>query len=176
MQNSVDHHLSVTAIKGHPLNHSAAHIDPVKTLVDTVKVHGHHAGQALQDQRVGLPVCRQVPKVIAVAEDEVGRDVAVLTATMAIRLSEESRGAFTHIGADGVLTDLAAHARSFCTLIHIITCFSVRHEAVTGATGADEAGERVSAIVITVMNGGVSAFIDTYGNERIFSTVIQVIN
>lgn len=72
MQNSIDHHLPVSAIKEHPLDHSAAHVDPIETLVDSVKVHGHHAGQALQDQRVGLPVCRQVPQVVTVAEDKVG--------------------------------------------------------------------------------------------------------
>lgn len=172
MQNSIDHHLPVTAIKGHPLNHSAAHINPIKTLVNAIKVHGHHTGEALQDQRVGLSVCWQVPQVIAVAEDKVGWDVTVLTAAVAVRLSEKSRGAFTNIGADSVLTDLAAHAWCLRTLVDIVACFAVRHEAVAGATAADKAGGRVGAIVITVMDGWVCAFIDTYSQRHIISTTL----
>ncbi|TNN64427.1 hypothetical protein EYF80_025377 [Liparis tanakae] len=139
MRNAVDHHLSVAASEGHPLNHSPVYIDPIKTLVDAVKVQGHHAGQALQDQRVGLSVRGQVPEVVAVAEDEVGRDVAVLAAAVAVRLSEESRGTLAHVGADGVLADLAAHARRLRTLVDVVARFAVGHEAVAGATGADEA-------------------------------------
>lgn len=172
MQNSIDHHLPVTAIKGHPLNHSAAHINPIKTLVNAIKVHGHHTGEALQDQRVGLSVCWQVPQVIAVAEDKVGWDVTVLTAAVAVRLSEKSRGAFTNVGADSVLTDLAAHAWCLRTLVDIVASFAVRHEAVAGATAADKAGGRVGAIVITVMDGWVCAFIDTYSQRHIISTTL----
>lgn len=80
---------------------------------------------------------------------------------MAVRLSEESRGALAHVGADGVLADLAAHARRLGTLVNVVTRFAVRHEAVAGTTGADEAGRRVGAVVVTVMDGWVCAFIDT---------------
>ena len=85
---------------------------------------------------------------------------------MAIGLSEESRRALTNVGAHSVLTDLAAHTRRLGTLVDIVTRFAVRHEAVAGTTGADEAGGRVGAIVITVMNGGIRAFIDTYSQKR----------
>lgn len=162
MQHSVDHNLSVAAIKGHPFYHSTAHVDPVKTLVHAIKVHGHHAGQALQDQRIGLPVSRQVPQVIAVAEDEVGCDVAVLAAAASVWLSEESWGALAHVGADSVLAHLAAHARRLGTLVNIVTGFVVGHEAVARTTGTYETGECVGAVVITVVDGGVCAFIDTY--------------
>jgi len=57
MQNSIDHHLFVTAIKEHPLYHSAAHVNPIKALVDTIKVQSNDTGQVLQNERVGLPVC-----------------------------------------------------------------------------------------------------------------------
>lgn len=56
---------------------------------------------------------------------------------------------------------MTAHAGGLCTLVDIITCFAVRHEAVTRTTGAYEAGRCVGAIVITVVNGRVRAFIDT---------------
>lgn len=71
---------------------------------------------------------------------------------MAVWLSQESRGTFTHVGADGVLADLTAHSGCLRTLVDVITRFAVRHEAVARATGADEAGGRVSAVVITVMD------------------------
>lgn len=161
VQNSIHHHLSVSARVGHPLDHSAAHVDPIKTPVDSIKVHGHHAGQALQDQRVGLSVRRQVPEVIAVAEDQVGGDVTVLAAAVAVGLPEESRGTLTDVGADGVLADLAAHARRLCALVDVVARDVVGHEAVAGATGADEAGGRVGAIVVTVMDGWFRAFVDT---------------
>lgn len=170
MQNSIDHHLSVTTVEGHPLNHSAAHINPIETLVDAIKVHGHHTGQALQDQRVGLPICRQVPKVIAVAEDEIRRNVAVLTAAASVGLSEESWGTLTDVGANSVLTHLAAHTRCLCAFVDIITRFTVGHEAVARATGADEAGGRVGTVVITVVDGWVCAFIDTFSQRSITAT------
>lgn len=85
---------------------------------------------------------------------------------MAVRLPEESRGTFANVGADGVLTDLAAHTRRLRTLVDIVTGFSVGHEAVAGTTGADEAGGRVGAVVVTVMDGRVCAFIDTYSRRQ----------
>lgn len=166
MQNSIDNHFSVTAIIGHSLNHSATHIDPIKALVNAVKVQSHHTGQPLQDERVGCPVCWQIPQVITVAEDKVRWDVAVLAAAMAVWLSQESRSTFTHVGADGVLADLTAHSGCLSTLIDVVTRFAVRHEAVARATGADKAGGRVSAVVITVMDGRVCAFIDTYSRTK----------
>lgn len=85
---------------------------------------------------------------------------------MAVRLSQESRGAFTDVGADGVLADLAAHAWCLDTLADVIARFAVRHEAVAWATGADEAGGRVGAVVVAVMDGWVCAFIDAYRRTR----------
>lgn len=167
MQNSIDHHLSVAAIEGHPLNHSAADVNPIKMLFDAIKVQGHHAGQALQHHGVSLSIRGQVPQVVEVAEDKVGRDVAVLTAGVAVRLSEESRSTLTDVGAQSVLTDLAAHARGLCTLVDVVTRFFVRHEAVARATGTDEAGGCVGAIVVTVMDGWVCAFIDTCSQRSI---------
>lgn len=37
---------------------------------------------------------------------------------------------------------------------------------VPGKTGANEAGRRVRAVVITVVNGRVSAFIDTWSLKK----------
>lgn len=71
---------------------------------------------------------------------------------MAVWLSQESRSTFTNEGADGVLADLTAHSGCLCALIDVITRFAVRHEAVAQAAGADKAGGRVSAVVITVMD------------------------
>lgn len=161
MQNSFDHLLSVAAVEKHPLYHSAAHINPIETFVDAVKVQSDRAGQALQNERVGLPVRWQVPQVVAVAEDEVGRDVAVLSAAASVRLSEKSRRALAHVGANGVFTDLAANAGCLCALIDIVACFAVGHEAVTWTAGADEAGGCVCAVVVAVVNGWVRTLIDT---------------
>lgn len=71
---------------------------------------------------------------------------------MAVWLSQEPRCTFTNVGPDGVLADLAAHAWRLPALIDIVTRFAVRHEAVARATGADKAGGRVGAVVITVMD------------------------
>lgn len=82
---------------------------------------------------------------------------------MAVWLSQESGGTFTNIGPDGVLADLAAHAWCLSALIDIIARFAVRHEAVAWVTGADEAGGRVGAVVITVMDCWVRALIHACG-------------
>lgn len=166
MQNPIDNHFSVTAIIGHSLNHSAAHIDPIKALVNAIKVQSHHTGQPLQDERVSFPVRWQIPQVITVAEDKVRWDVAVLAAAMAVWLSQESGSTFTNVGAHSVLADLTAHSGCLPTLIDVITRFAVRHEAIARATGADKAGGRVSAVVITVMDWRVCAFIDTYSRTN----------
>lgn len=167
VQDAVDHRLPVATVEVHPLDHPAVHVDPIQSLVDAVEVHGHHAGQALQDQGVGLAVCRQVPQVVAVAEDEVRRDVAILTAAVSVRLAEETRGALANVGADGVLAHLTAHARRLSAFVDIVARFAVRHETVAMATGADEARGRVGAVVIAVVDGRVRAFIDTcrYGDS-----------
>lgn len=166
MQNPADNHFSVAAIIGHSLDHSAAHIDPIKPLVNAIKVQSHHAGQPLQDERVGGPVCRQVPQVITVAEDEVRGDVAVLAAATAVWLSQESGSTFADVGADGVLADLAAHSGALSTLVDVVARLAVGHEAVSPATGADEAGGRVGAVVIAVMDRRVRAFVHTYSRTK----------
>lgn len=166
MQNPADNHFSVAAIIGHSLDHSATHIDPIKPLVNAIKVQSHHAGQPLQDERVGGPVCRQVPQVITVAEDEVRGDVAVLAAATAVWLSQESGSTFADVGADGVLADLAAHPGALSTLVDVVARLAVGHEAVSPATGADEAGGRVGAVVIAVMDRRVRAFIHTYSRTK----------
>lgn len=91
---------------------------------------------------------------------------------MAVRLPEESRGAFANVGADGVLADLAAHARRLRALVDIVAAFPVGHEAVAGTTGADEAGWRVGAVVVTVMDGRVCAFIDTCSRRHKILTML----
>lgn len=161
MQNPIDNDLPVTAVERHPLDHSTVYVDPIEALVNAIEVQSDHAGQALQNERVGLPICRQIPQIIAVAEDEVRRDVAVLTAAASVWLSEESWRALAHVGANGVFADLTAHARCLCAFIDIVARFAVGHQTVAGTAGAYEAGGRVSAVVITVVNGQVSAFIDT---------------
>lgn len=161
MQNSVHHHLPAGAVEEHPLYHPAVHVNPIQTLVHAVKVHGHHAGQALQDERVGLAVRRQVPQVVAIAEDEVRRDVAVLPTAVAVRLPQVSRSAFADVRADGVLADLAAHGRRLAALVQVVAGLSIGHEPIAGAAGADEAGGRVGAVVVTVVDGRVGAFVDT---------------
>lgn len=162
MQNSINHHLSVTAIVMHPFYHSAAHINPIETLVDAIKVRGHHTGQTLQNERIGHPICWQIPQVVAVAEDQVRWNVAVLTAAAPIRLSEETWSTLAHVGTNCVFTQLTAHAGGLCTLVDIVARFAVRHEAVARTTGAYKASRCVGAIVIAVVNGWVCALIDTY--------------
>lgn len=160
VQHSVHHHLPVGAVEEHSLRHPAVHVDPIQTLVHAVKVQGHHAGQALQDERVGLAVGRQVPQVVAVAEDEVRRDVAVLPTAVAVRLPEVPRGAFADVRAHGVLADLAAHSGRLSALVQVVAGLAVGHEPVAGAADADEAGGRVGAVVVTVVDGRVGAFVD----------------
>lgn len=148
----VDNHLSVTAVKVHPLYNSPAHINPIEALVDTIKVEGNHTVHVLQDQRVRLTVRRQVPQVVAVAEDEVRGDVAVLTASVAVRLPQVTRGTLAHVGSYSVFAHLAAHTRSLFTLVHIVASLAVRHEAVAQATSAEKPRGCVGAVVITVVS------------------------
>lgn len=160
VQNSVHHHLPVGAVEEHPLHHPAVHVDPIQAPFHAVKVHGHHAGQALQDERVGVAVRRQVSQVVAVAEDEVRRDVAVLTTAAAVGLPQVPRGALADVRAHGVLADLAAHGGRLGALVQVVAGLAVGHEPVPGAAGADEAGGRVGAVVVTVVDGWVGAFVD----------------
>lgn len=160
VQDPVHHHLPVGAVEEHPLHHPAVHVNPVQTLFHAVKVHGHHAGQTLQDERVGVAVRRQVPQVVAVAEDEVRRDVAVLPTAVAVRLPQVTRGALADVRADCVLADLAAHGGRLGTLVQVVAGLPVGHESVARAAGADEAGGRVGAVVVTVVDGRVGAFVD----------------
>lgn len=160
VQNPIHHHLPAGAVQEHPFYHPATHVNPIQTLVHAVKVHGHHAGQALQDERVGLAIRRQVPQVVAVAEDEVRRDSAVLPTAVAIRLPQVPRCAFADVRADGVLADLAAHGGRLGALVQVVAGLPVGHELVAGAAGANEAGGRVCAVVVTVVDRRVGAFVD----------------
>lgn len=161
VQNSIHHHLPAGAVEEHPFHHPAVHVNPIKTFFHAVKVHGHNAGQALQDERVGMAVRRQVPQVVAVAEDEVRRDVAVLPTAVAIRLPQVPRRAFADVRADGVLADLAAHGRRLGALVQVVAGLSVGHQPVAVMASADEAGGCVGAVVVTVVDRRVGAFVDT---------------
>lgn len=79
---------------------------------------------------------------------------------MAVRLPQVPRSAFADVRADGVLADLAAHGRRLAALVQVVAGLPVGHKAVAGVTGADEAGGGVGAVVVTVVDGRVCAFVD----------------
>ncbi len=175
MQNSIDHNLSSRPVKEHPLQHPPAHVDPVQASVHPIEVQRHHAGEALQNERVGLAVRRQVAQIVAVAEDQVRADVAVLPAAASVGFTEEAWRTLAHVRAHGVLAHLAAHAGRDRALVHIVARFVVGHEAVTVATGADEAGGSVGAVVVAVVHGWVCALVDAWDNktDKSFTSVLH---
>lgn len=160
MQNPVHHRFSARPVKEHPLQHPPAHVNPVQAFVHAIEVQSDHAAEALQNERIGLAICRKIAQIVAIAEDQVRVDVAVLPAAAAIRFTEEAWRALADVRAHGVLAHLTAHAGCDGALIHIVACFVIGHETVTGATGADEAGGCVGAVVVAVVHGRVCALID----------------